>query len=293
MQDIQLATLVQIKNSEDLINEVKKIFLYHYPPDKFERIYKYFLLIEDLFTGDFSGYKTCNTQYHDLWHTLDTLLAAARILDGYNLKQEKISIDLCLNLFCACLMHDTGYIQEAGDDEGTGAKYTKVHVKRSNAFVNKNHAIFELSKESVAMINTFINCSGYHADLHNLAFESQQEKICGAILATADLLSQMADRTYLEKLLFLYYEFKEAGITGYNTEYDIIRNTITFYTNTKNRFKKELFSIYQYVQYHFKQRFRIDKNLYIDAINKHINYINKIMKDESTNFRYKLHRTKK
>jgi hypothetical protein len=293
MQNIQLSKLVPIKNSEDLIKEVKKVFAYHYPPDSFERISRHFLLIEDLFTGEFNGYKICNTQYHDLWHTLDTLLTAARILDGYNIKEEKIPIDISLNLFSACLMHDTGYIQEMGDDEGTGAKYTKIHVKRSNVFVKKNHDIFEISKKALKMINNFINCSGFQADMHSLPFSNNQEKVCGAILATADLLSQMADRTYLEKLLFLYYEFKEAGISGYNTEYDIIRNTINFYQNTKTRFKNELLSIYQYVQYHFKERFKIDKNLYIDAINKHIAYINKIMKDESTNFRHKLHRIKK
>ena len=31
----------------------------------------------------------------------------------------------------------------------------------------------------------------------------------------ADLVGQMSDRAYLEKLLFLYYEFKEAGFPGY------------------------------------------------------------------------------
>ena len=34
----------------------------------------------------------------------------------------------------AILMHDTGYLKKRGDTEGTGAKYTFVHVIRSCAF---------------------------------------------------------------------------------------------------------------------------------------------------------------
>ncbi len=57
------------------------------------------------------------------------------------------------------------------------------------------------------------------------------------MLGSADLLGQMSDRAYLEKLLFLYKEFREAGIPGFNTEFDIIRKTVDFYEITVQRLR--------------------------------------------------------
>ena len=114
--------------------------------------------------------------------------------------------------------------------------------------------------------------------------------MAGSILGTADLLGQMSDRVYIEKLLFLYYEFREAGIPGFDTEYDIIRKTIDFFEAMKRKLNKEFMKVYDYAGYYFKERFNIDQNLYMDAINKNIAYIEKIIEDNSTNFRYKLRR---
>jgi len=54
------------------------------------------------------------------------------------------SAQLAINLLNAALFHDTGYIQEKSDDEGTGAKYTSIHVKRSIQFLDKHQAAFKL-----------------------------------------------------------------------------------------------------------------------------------------------------
>ena len=55
-----------------------------------------------------------------------------------------------------------------------------------------------------------------------------ENEILGKMLGTADLLGQMSDRTYLEKLPFLYLEFKHAGIDGVGTELDFFDSTPGF-----------------------------------------------------------------
>ena len=93
-----------------------------------------------LFRGNYPGYQKCNTWYHDLKHTTDCLLAMARLLHGASLNGLPLpDRDVVLGL-TAALFHDTGYIQAEDDLEGTGAKYTLVHVERSVAFMEKYFA---------------------------------------------------------------------------------------------------------------------------------------------------------
>jgi len=290
MNNEQLSNILNQNDVNKILKQVKKTFSYYYLPKYFKRISDEFKLVAKLFNGKFTGYKGCNTRYHDLKHTVDTVFAISRLMDGYNIKNENIPVKIVINLLSAGLLHDTGYIQKTWDKDGTGAKYTKIHVKRSNDFVLENYKTFKLEMDDVIMIKRFISCSGITADIKSIDFQNDLEKTCGAILGTADLMGQMADRVYLEKLLFLYYEFREAGIAGYNTEFDIIQKTVDFYNITKERFSKELLNIHKYARYHFLKRYGVDKNLYIDSINNNIAYVNKIIKDDSTNFRTKLHR---
>ena len=112
------------------------------------------------------------------------------------------------------------------------------------------------------------------------------------MLGTADILGQMSDREYLERLLFLYSEMKEAGIPGYRTEFDIIKGTLAFYDTIKKRLNNLFKKVFSYAELHFKARYNINRNLYMDAIESNIVYIEKIISDSSTNFRHKLKRGK-
>lgn len=288
--NIQLSRLIDASKPNNVLREVKRIFSYHYSPRHFSEVRRCYTLIVDLFQGRFPGYKDCNTEYHNLHHTLDVFLAAARLLDGYNLKKKGFSSSSAINLLQAALFHDAGYIQEDWDKDGTGAKYTMRHVERSVTFLAGHGEVFEISAEAVASISQMIQCTNLSVEIDEMSFISAEGKAAGKILGTADLLGQMADRAYLEKLLFLYYEFKEAGIGGYKTEYDIIRKNVDFYEMTKRRFSNELMRMYRYALYHFRERFNIDRNLYLQAINRHIAYLKKIIKDDRTNFRQKLKR---
>ncbi|MFH0977295.1 MAG: HD domain-containing protein [Spirochaetota bacterium] len=287
---IILADLIDLHNSKAVFTEVKKIFCYHYPKTFFKEIEKCYKQVKSLFEGKFSDYNACNTKYHDLMHTLDIFLAAARLMDGYNLKETKLSERLAINLLKASLLHDTGYIQEKWDNEGTGAKHTMNHIGRSIAFVMKNRGDLAISKEDVDDIAKMIRCTEIKNRISTIPFSSEEEKTAGIIVGSADILGQMSDREYLERLLFLYNEMKEAGVPGYSTEFDIIKSTLKLYKSVKGRLNNSFNKVYSYVENHFSERFNINKNLYIDAIEKNIAYIEKIINDSTTNFRQKLKR---
>jgi hypothetical protein len=289
-KSIQLSQLIDGSQPKNIFREVRKTFLYHYPRKYFSKIRKYYKYSDLLFRGKIPGYKACNTFYHDFNHTLLTLLACARLLDGYNLKENAMPPTLAVNLLSAALFHDVGYIQEDWDKEGTGAKFTKYHVQRSIEFLDKNQERLKMKSEDRILIQKFIQCTGLTSEIYTTEFNSDLEKLTGAILGTADLLGQMSDRAYIEKLYLLYHEFQEAGVEDYTTEFDLIRKTVAFYGIIKEKFSMSFMNTYLYAQTHFKKRFGIDKNLYLECIDRHIAYIRNIIEDSSTNFRAKLQR---
>ncbi len=285
-----LVDLMESIKPKDTLLEVKKIFSFSYNPGEFDRIYFTFNEIIKLFNGEFPGYNSCNTLYHNLNHTMEIFLASARLFDGYNDIEKKIEPDLIINLLIACLFHDTGYIQGESDTNGTGAKYTENHIQRSIDFLNTHLDHFNIKKEEAEIISKFIQCTNLKTGLELIPFSNSEEKAVGFILGSADILGQMSDREYVERLLFLYYEFREAGIPGYNTEFDIIRKTLDFYETINERLIIKFNSICNYAKFYFLVRHNINKNLYMDYLNKNIEYLKKIIDDDSTNFRKKLRR---
>ncbi len=290
--NIILADLIDLANAKAVASAVKKIFSFHYPKKVYKEIEKCYKLTKSLFDGRYAGYNACNTRYHNFTHTLDTFLAAARLLDGYNLREDTLPERLAVNLLKASLLHDTGYIQEKWDNEGTGAKHTQNHIGRSIAFIIKNRNDFAVGREDMDAISKMIRCTEVKDNFKSIPFSSDEERTAGMILGAADILGQMSDREYLERLLFLYNEMKEAGVPGYTTEFDIIRSTLKLYKSIKRRLNNGLNRVHSYAESHFYKRFSINNNLYLEAIEKNIAYIEKIIADSSTNFRQKLKRGK-
>ncbi len=284
----QLALILNCEKSDAVINEVQTIFFHSYRLESFEKIENTFNHICSLFNGTLKGYRACNTEYHDLKHTLDTFLATARLIDGKNISSDLYGESKAVNLLLAALLHDTGYIQEETDTIGTGAKYTAIHVKRSIEFTEKNAELLQLSSTEIEEICSFIAYTGLKSDY--LPALKDEDRAGGDILGTADLIAQMSDRAYLEKLLFLYYEFSEAGLEGFDSTFDILRKTLAFYESIMDRLENTLSKSYNFAEDHFKERFGINENLYMTAIEKQIDYLRTIINDESTNFRNKLKR---
>ena len=76
----------------------------------------------------------------------------------------------------------------------------------------------------------------------DIPFKIEGNRLLGYILGTSDLLTQISDRAYLEKLILLFKEFEEAGIPGFDTELDLLSKTEQFY---KEVAQKRLFEDFQ------------------------------------------------
>ncbi len=286
----QLSQLLDFSDESVVLREVEKTFRYGYHASGFRAISHVYALICRLFAGKYPGYRKCNTEYHDLTHTLEVLVATARLADGHNLQGDPLPLEMATNLYLAALLHDTGYIQQEDDTEGTGAKHTRNHEERSVSFTMKNASHLHIPPGDVEVVSRLITGTDLNNGFPQAAFHDEGERKAGILLATADLLGQMADRAYLEKLIFLYRELREAGIGDYKTEFDILRTTLGFYKIIRERLDGPLMGAYREVQMHFKLRFGVDRNLYMEAIERQMQYLEGIIADDTANFRKKLKR---
>jgi hypothetical protein len=290
MEETQLSRIVNMENPQSILDEVQTIASMMFKEFDFDILNHIFQDIVRLFRGEYPGYRKCNTEYHNLKHTTDTFLAMARLVHGAFVSGEKFtSNQVTLGLTCA-LMHDTGYIQTLDDEMGTGAKYTGMDTKRSIVFMDRYIANSGFSKKYFTNYPDILICAGLDAEIRKIQFDSRQTEIMCKMLGTADLLGQMADRTYLEKLLFLYYEFKEGGVMGYANELDLLKKTMDFYDMTQKRFTNVLGGMNKYMRYHFKTRWNVDKDLYMDSIKRHIHYLEFILKNHEKDYRGHLKR---
>jgi hypothetical protein len=167
----------------------------------------------DCFTGRYDDYQAIDAQYHDFEHTLQGTLCMARLLRGRHLaKVQPIIAEKVFQLgIIAILLHDTGYLKKKEDIEGTGAKYTVVHVHRSANFAAELLKEKNLAADDIKSVQNMILCTGINAPLDQIPFQTELEKTVGFALSTADLLGQMAAQDYVDKLPVLYAEFAEAA----------------------------------------------------------------------------------
>jgi len=290
MEEMELSRMVDMKDTQSVLDEIRTIVLMMFPESDFETVNRVFRDIVRLFHGEYPGYRKCTTEYHDLKHTTDAFLGMTRLMHGASVCGEHLTReDVNLGLICA-LMHDTGYIQTLDDDVGTGAKYTLIDTSRSIDFMDKYLADNGFAKEDFKNYPVILSCTGLDTKVREIQFESPEIELLGKMLGTADLLGQMADRHYLEKLLFLFNEFKEGGVMGYDSELDLLKKTIDFYAMTRRRFATELGSVNKYVRHHFRVRWNLDRDLYMEVIENNISYLKFVMENHEKDFRDHLRR---
>lgn len=277
MQNKQLSELVDTNPPENALDEVRSILRMISPDFDLDPMTRAFATIVQLFSGNYPGYRACNTQYHDLQHTTDTFLAMSRVVHGAWLHGEHLTRrHIVLSLICA-LFHDTGYIQEENDREGTGAKYTADHVVRSAEFLRRHGSGHGLSEKEIESGRAMIFCTDMGLDISTIEFPSERIEFLGRALCAADLMAQLADRTYLEKLLFLYREFKEAEVGEYEDELDLLRKTTGFFELIGQRLEMILSPLHRYMALHFESRWNLNADLYQEAIERQKDYLFRIL----------------
>ncbi len=236
--------------------------------------------IQRLFTGSYPGYQASNTKYHDLKHTYAVALATLRILDGLHRHGQELAprhIELAV---CCAFFHDSGLLQQEDDRQGTGAKYTIGHEERSIKLMRDYLGRRQVTATELEDCAQVIRCTILSGHPRALEFHDPILATIGLVLGAADLLAQMCDRHYLEKLPDLFKEFQEGGLPGYASEMEIINKTEDFYHSVAmKRLHHDLNNIGQHVHLHFLARWGIDRDLYTDGIEQNMYYL-RALKDQ-------------
>ncbi len=270
--------IIFVSDPRDAIEEVKKIVSQFLEPSKIDLFDGIFEDVRLMFEGRFPGYRASNTKYHDFDHTASVVLASGRSIHGCFVDGCTFLSDETLLTLIASLFHDVGLIQEENDLEGSGAKYTVGHEERSVLFLNKYLADKDFTEEEIEICSNFIRCTILSFVPDQIPFPSKTIRHLGYIVGSADLMAQMADRYYLEKLLLLYKEFEEARLPGFQSELELLKKTKDFYeVIAKKRLLEDLEGVCRHMQSHFKSWLAIDKNLYIEAIQRNINYLESVV----------------
>lgn len=272
-----LADLVDMDKTEAVLAEVLYIAALINPRSDRYQLSNALSFMVSLYHGHWPGEQACNTHFHDLRHITDTLLAMTRlihgaVISGHHMNDRHIFIGLV-----GAMAHDTGYIQDEKDCFGTGAKYTTVHVQRSMAFMERYGRRLGLSAEEIAFCRIMIQCTDLDIDISALMFPSPTIELLSKLLGCADLIGQMADRIYLEKLFYLYREFEEGQVQGYKDEMDLLTQTLGFFPMIEKRLKDQLGGYDELATAHFNQRWGMPENLYRVTIAKQQKYLEHII----------------
>ncbi len=194
------------------------------------------------FRGEYPGLLRCDTYYHDLRHALDSGLAMARLLDGQAATTrpeapERIDAEHALLGVLLALYHDIGLLRRGDEAHLQGAQLTPVHEARGVEFMRDYLGRTSLAhlaeKAELIMVTRLI--------WHMPPEISSLDRAISCLLGTADIMSQLADRCYLEKCRdFLYIEFSAIGLAGspdltYPDPETLLKNTPNFYTDLLSR----------------------------------------------------------
>lgn len=244
--------------------------------------------IEAAFWGEYPGYLACDTPYHDLRHSLDTALLVARMTDGYQaihagtpLALDAIEAELAVFL---ALYHDIGFLRRSDEGHLCGAELSRRHEERSVEFARAYLAGSALSAycELAELIHA-TSLTQHTADV--VQGHREQQAAIAKMVGSADLISQIADRYYLERCRdFLYREFAAAGLDRtrdadgremviYADGEDLLTKTPAFYDFLVNqRLKKDFGDIQQVLARHFGET-----NPYAESMHANIAYLRQLI----------------
>ena len=289
-EDIKIEDLVCMESPEDVLEEVRGIVMTMAPGFDFTPFQRVFTDIIRLFNGQYPGYRPCNTFFHDLKHTTDCLMAMARLIHGAYIQGTHFRDEDIFFGLVASLMHDTGYIQTEDENHGTGARHTLTHIDRGIRFMEIYFSRNGTSREDFALCRDYLRCTGLNVKWSEIRLECPEHNLLGRMLGTADLLGQMADRTYLERLPFLYREFVEGAVPGFIDEADLLKKTPLFWAQTRTRLANEFQSVDRFMRDHFRAHWDIDRDLYREAVEKNIGYLQLILDHHGESYRDYLRR---
>ncbi|AFY83592.1 Npun_R2479 family HD domain-containing metalloprotein [Oscillatoria acuminata] len=186
--------------------------------------------------------------YHNVEHTILVTLVGQEILRGKHIREGGVSCEDWLHFIISLLCHDIGYVKgvcrqdedskrlyATGRDGlkvpipfgSTDASLTPYHVDRGKLFISERfggHSLIdaEVIKRNIELTRFPVPADEDHKDTFNYA----------GMVRAADLIGQLSDPRYLQKIAALFYEFDETGANkklNYSHPGDLRRNYPKFY----------------------------------------------------------------
>ncbi|MCT7960039.1 metal-dependent phosphohydrolase [Laspinema sp. D1] len=186
--------------------------------------------------------------YHNVEHTILVTLVGQEILRGKHIREGGVSCEDWLHFIISLLCHDIGYVKgvcrqdedskrlyATGRDGlkvpipfgSTDASLTPYHVDRGKLFISERfggHRLIdaEIIKRNIELTRFPVPVDEDHKDTFNYA----------GMVRAADLIGQLSDPRYLQKIAALFYEFDETGANkklNYRHPGDLRRNYPKFY----------------------------------------------------------------
>jgi len=180
----------------------------------------------------------------------------------------------------ALLLHDIGYLKEKGDNQGSGAKFTFMHVQRSCELADLYLIKKDWSRFEIFVVQHIISCTGPRSIIDAVPFNNEVERIIGEAACTADYLGQMSDPNYKQKLLSLFMEFEESDnyrnipkdSRMFSSSEEILRGTPYFWENIViQKLENDCHGLYKFLAEPYPE----GVNPYVQKVEEHIGTIRK------------------
>lgn len=191
---------------------------------------------------------TSDAPYHDLDHTQQVLTVGQAILQGKHFHSKAVSPQDWLNLMVALLCHDVGYLRglSASDDQtqglySTGRANQIIHLPGAKTDASLAPYHVDRGQQFVAQTlaqNPLVALDAVLASIELTRFPVPEGSIYQTttsypgLCRAADLVGQLSDPRYLQKLPALYCEFEETGMNqtlGYQSAADLRASYPHFY----------------------------------------------------------------
>lgn len=199
-----------------------------------------------------------NALYHNVEHTVIVTLVGQEILRGKQLREGNVSCEDWLQTIISLLCHDIGYVKGVcrqdrskerlfatgiGDEmislplSSTDASLTPYHVDRGKLFIEEHFSgrdfiDVQAIKRNIELTRFPVPNDADHKDTVDFP----------GLVRAADLIGQLSDPRYLDKLPALFYEFEETGtnkILGYRHPGDLRAGFPNFFWNVVDSYIQE------------------------------------------------------
>jgi hypothetical protein len=215
-------------------------------------------LIEQVVHLALENIASSDAPYHNVEHTVLVTLVGQEILRGKYIREGNISSSEWLCAIVSWLCHDIGYVKgicsqdqhsqrlyATGIDSNTihlelgktDASLTPHHVDRGKMFIQEHFSDRDLIDAEAIIQNI---------ELTRFPVPNDEEHSCTAnypgLVRAADLIGQLSDPRYLQKMPALFYEFEEIGtnkMLGYSHPADLRAGYPKFFWNVVDRYIQE------------------------------------------------------